>query len=791
MAGLKAPLALVAAALAVGVAGWTHFGWAAPLVVGAVTAVAFFLRRPPAWAWLGLILAAGAFWAGIRTTDASFALRPWEGQETTLVGWVDGEPVAGEGRASYYMRVTQAGGLEVRGRVAVSDYRKAAYPSYGHRIRLVGRLEAPRRPGNPGEFDYAAYLARQGVYLRVAVWQTEDLEILPGQGGNWLVRTALGTRRSLEEVFRRGLHPERAALISGLLFGSRGDLPQQVEEDFRLAGIYHLLAVSGSNVAFVALPCLGLFLRLGLGRPVSALLTCLVVVFFIFLTGATASVTRAGIMAVLALLAQALGRRNDSWNALGAAGLGIMILNPLQLYDAGFQLSFGATAGILALVRPVEGWFERGWLGRVPSWICTPLAVTLAAQLAVLPISLYYFAGVSVVSLAANLVVIPVVGAVVYAGSVAALVGVVWPALAVPLIWISDLLLLVLESSAALLARFPGAYLYFPSPSSWLVAGYYLALGWAFGMIRVGWLPWVRQWRPVHWAIAALIFGVAAVWSWAQADPPGTLETVFLDVGQGDAIFMRFPDGRTLLVDGGGRPDGLDGGDYDPGERVITPFLRRRGITRIDHLVLTHPHGDHVGGLEAVLKDFRVGRVWYGGTEFHGPQYQRWLALLARETARGRLAWQIPRAGERMLAGKDLTARFLHPEAEPLAGTRSDENNSSLVLRVDYRGVSFLLTGDIEAEGERALLAGRAGDLPATVLKVAHHGSNYSSSGEFLDQVGPALAVIQVGRNSFGHPGPETLERLKGRGILVYRNDLHGAVTVKTDGRGIETRSYR
>lgn len=790
------PVVFLTAALALGVVGWVLIGWAAPLVAGggalAVVASQRFFggeSRPAICrlAWIALALAAGAFYAGVRTTDASIALRAWEGREVSLTGRVDGEPAVDEGRAGYYFRVNSIDGHETHGRIAVSDYRRngITYPSYGDRLRLSGRLETPRSAGNPGEFDYAAYLARQGVFLRLAVWNGENLEFLgPDEDlgpGVWLIKAALRTRKSLDEVFRRLLPPGRAALISGLLFGTRGDLPPAIQEDFRQAGIYHLLAVSGSNVAFVALPFLGMFLRLGLGRTKSALLTCPIVVFYVFLTGASASVVRAGIMAILGLLAQALGRKSDSWNSLAVAGLGIILINPLTLYDAGFQLSFAATAGILALARSLE---KTPW---IPGLVRAPLAVTLAAQLAVLPVSLFYFAGVSAVSLAANLVVIPIVAALVYLGSAVALLGWLWLPLAAPLIWLLNLLLALLEMSALIMARLPGSYLYFPAPSGWLVISYYLGLAWAFGLLRVSWLPGFRAWTKTHRAIAVIILGAVLIWRSALGDPPGTLEAVFLDVGQGDAIFVLTPGRRTVLIDGGGKPEGTNAGGYDPGERVLTPFLRRRGITRIDDLVLTHPHGDHVGGLEAILRNFEIGRVWYGGRPFPSAPYQRWLSRLSA----GGVPYAVPRAGDLMVKDEDLAIRFLHPGDWPLDGTRSDENNNSLVLKIDYGQISFLLTGDIESEGEKHLLAQRPGDLAAAVLKVGHHGSDFSSTGPFLDQVGPALAIIQVGRNSFGHPGAAAVERLESRGIEVLRNDLDGAVTVKTDGRGLAVDTFR
>lgn len=697
----------------------------------------------------------------------------------------------------YRLQVERAGGRGAVGLIEVSEGgRQAAQAtalSYGQQIEATGLLALPRPPGNPGEFDYAAFLRNQGVQ---AVLMAQDLRRLDGRPrGNPLVRLSLGLRTRFERVLHGAMPPDQAALLAGLLFGSRSELPPDVAEDFRVAGIYHVLAVSGSNVAFVALPVLALLTRL-LGRRIALLGTIATVLWFVLMTGASPSVVRAGAMAVLVLLGEALGREAGGLPALAAAGLLLLLWNPGNLWDPGFQLSFAATAGILTLTPPLG---ER--LRALPAWVRGPLAVTLAAQVAVLPLSLLFWQGVSLVSLVANLVAAPLVEALVSLGSVMVLLGL---AVAVParwLAWPTGLLLRALTGTTHLLAQAPLAFIRLPAPKLWEVAFYYLGVAAAVIVARTprgeaaatlafdaNAAGTARRRRVQRcWCVALALVVVVA----ARVIPtlgPDRLEAAFLDVGQGDSVLVRLPGGRSMLVDGGGHGEGQETAGWDPGEKVLVPYLRRLGLRRIDYLVLTHPHADHVAGLLAVLQQFPVGEVWYSGEPSRLGAYQEFLRSAVAEG----ISLRPVRRGDRYRLGA-LDVAVLGPPRQAYTGQRSDENANSVVLRIAYGWSSLLLTGDIEAPVEQDLLRWEAGTLGTgvSVLKVGHHGSRYASSPGWLRVLHPGVAVVSVGANSFGHPADETLRRLEGFSNAVARTDWDGAVLFRTDGRWEEIRTVR
>lgn len=705
----------------------------------------------------------------------------YRGVPVRLVGTVASEP-EGEAPRRFRLSVEQAEGRPAAGLVQVSEEREGSRGAgsqtlnlhYGRRLEVAGRLALPRPPGNPGEFDHAAYLAHQGV--QAVLWAQELRPVGEAGGGNPLLRLSLGLRNRLERVLQDTLPRDQAALLAGLLFGSRSDLPPEVAEDFRLAGIYHMLAVSGSNVAFVALPILVLLTRL-LGRRAALWGTVAVVLFYILLTGSSPSVVRAGTMAALVLTGEALGREAGGLPALGAAGLLLLLWNPGNLWDPGFQLSFAATAGILTLTRPVG---ER--LRRLPSWVGAPLAVTLAAQAAVLPLSLLFWQGISLVSLAANLAVAPLVEVLVWVGSALVLLGLIARLPALWLAWAAGLLLRLLTGSTHLLARAPLAFVTLPAPKPWEAAVYYLGLAAvaAPGLARARCL---RQGLLLPIALA-----LAVVLRVAPTLGPDRLQAAFLDVGQGDAAVLRLPGGRVMLVDGGGHQEGQESRRWDPGEKVVVPYLQRLGVRRIDYLVVTHPHADHVAGLIAVIRRFPVGEVWYGGQPSELISYRQFL----QEAAAHRLPLRRLERGQRYRLG-DLEVAVLGPPSHPYTGQRSNENANSVVLQVTYGEASLLFTGDIEAPVEQDLLNSPGIGLRhgISLLKVGHHGSRYASSAAWLRSLRFGIAVVSVGANSFGHPAEETLRRLNQAGQVLVRTDWDGAVLYRTDGRREEIQTVR
>jgi competence protein ComEC len=627
-------------------------------------------------------------------------------------------------RARLMVEVERVDGEARTGAVQLTAYGPTPPLATGQRIAVEARLDRPLGFRNPGTFDYAERLLRRGIAV-VGTARAERIVALDEREPPWPARL----KRRAVAAMREALPPVSAALLAGLLLGERTDLPADVDAAFRRAGVYHVLAVSGFNVALVASTVWALLALARAPRRVAALGALVVVVGFAAVAGPQPSVLRATLMAVLVLLALLLEREASVLNGLALAAVVILAVRPADLHDPGFQLSFAATAGIVLAPMPQ---------GRLASAV----AVSAAAQLAVLPISLAHFNQLSTIGVLANLGVVPLAGLATVLGLVAVAAGLVSEALAGWLFAATWPILLLLRGVVAAAAAVPGAVIHLPAPGPLATAGY-------VGALAIGLSAWrlreTRRRLARRLAVGALAFAAASVLVtlWPALRPAdGWLRITVLDVGQGDAIVVEGPDGRTVLVDAGA------GGPYrlDAGERVVAPFLWNRGILRLAAVVVTHDDADHAGGMAAVRERFTVGERWDGAAD----------------------------AGPLALGGAVIT---------PLATGGDGRNDAARVLRVDFGLVSVLLASDVEAAGERALVASGA-PLGATVLKVPHHGSRTSSGAALLAAVHPSVAVVSVGgRNPYGHPDPGVLARLASTGADVYRTDLDGAILLETNGR--------
>ncbi len=735
----RVPLAPVAVAFAAGIAAtpalrpalaWSL--WGAAL---AACALLLALRRLT-WA-TGFVLlgvaAIGALRAAAPAPAPDHVARLALPRITRVEGRIAAPPLAfDDTRTRLVLDVARADGAPRSGLLQLTIYGAAPPLAVGQRIAATSRLHRATGFVNPDGFDHAAYLARQGI-LVVGAASAERVEPLEAPHPGWAARTRA---RALAAI-GAALPPASAALLGGLLLGERRGLPPELDEGFRRAGVYHVLAVSGFNVALLAAAVFAACKLARIDRRVSAVVAIALVSGFAAVVGAEPSVVRAAIMAVLVLAALLLEREASVVNSLALAGLVILALRPGDLLDPGFQLSFAATAGIVAAP-----------LGR-SGVVLGALGVSLAAQLAVLPITLAHFNQLSTIGVLANLGVVPLSGLATVGG----LVGVTLEPLSATLARVAfDAVwpvLLALRAVVALAAAVPGAVVHLPSPHWVAIVGYAAALA----LARLAWHT--RTARPLgarRRALAALGLLVAAVAieAWPLVRPTGgRLRLTVLDVGQGDAIVLEGPDGRTAVVDGGsGGPTRLDAG-----ERIIAPYLWNRGVRRLAAAVVTHADADHAGGMPAIERAFGVP----------GP-------LNADALARGPLAFG------------GATLSLLRPIA---ASEGASRNDAALVLRIDYGVASFLLASDIEAERERALVAAGA-PLGATVLKVPHHGSRSSTTASFLGAVTPVVAVVSVGaRNPYGHPDAGVLARLTAAGARVYRTDRDGAVILETDGRAL------
>jgi len=702
------------------------------------------------------------------------------------------------------VRVGAEPGLHVRARLLVRLPRSVAI-GIGDRIRFEAVVEAPEAFDG---FDYPAFLARQGIG-GIARARVAEL-VARGRGG------IAGVAAAVRGWLLRGLNdlvPEpEAALGDGILLGARAGIAPEVSDAFATAGLTHVVAISGWNIAIVAALIGSLTRRMEErrgGRRAAPVLSVAAVAAYVLLTGASPSVVRAALMAGAMLVARLGGSRAHAASALALAALVMLIAAPSVLWDVGFQLSSLATAGLIWFGAPIEARLRR-W----PGWLREPVALTLAAQTTTLPVIVTTFGRLSLVAPLANVVVVPLVPLAMLASAVAAVVGAASTVVEVPLAgellaWLGGgsawLVLRAMIMAGQLAASLPFASLAVVAPG-WIALAWYpgLALGarrlrtravesnmagpmelapaaplgrLAGRRLRIARALAHRIVRPP--ALAAGLLLLLCGISVAEL-PDGQLHLTVLDIGQGDAILVKAPSGPVALIDGGPDPDLLL---QRLGEAL--PWWQRT----IDVVILTHPHEDHVGGLPAVLERYRVRLVVDPARAYPNPSYARFLEA-ARSERGARLVTAV--AGQTIRLDGAARLSLLFPSAADRAAPlpAGDINNASIVALLRSGSFTALLSGDAEAPVE-ALLRRRGLIGPVDLLKVGHHGSTSSSTKEFLDALQPRAALISVGAgNDYGHPHRATLDKLAAiPDLRVHRTDLEGNLEVVSDGDRFRVRS--
>jgi competence protein ComEC len=699
-------------------------------------------RRPsmPVLACLVAATLGGAGWALVRSPPG--------------LGPLDGRSIRFEGTAASDSRPQGWGWtVEIRlARVWVDDRPVDVSPKVwatgsdvpriiaaGQPVVGGGVLEAVPRPAD----GFDGYLVGKGITGRLRLF---DL-VARGPPRNPALRLANAVRDAFRRGVRTALPPRTGGLLRGLAIGDTDGMNPEVEEDFRASGLSHLLAVSGSNVAVVIAPVLALASRFGLRPGRRAVLGAAAVGLFALVTRWEPSVLRASAMAAIALAALWSGRPRRVGPALAVAVLGLLVLDPGLAGSLGFQLSVAATAALGAMAGPMT---ER--LPFLPRPVAAAAAATIAAQVGATPLLLLAFGTVPTVTLLANVLAFPAVGPALLLGTVAAAVAGPWPAAGRAVGQLANLPLDFLVGLADRTAGFP-----LPSVTGGAAAA---AVAAVVGVLAA---RWVRR-GGRRTALIALAVVAALAWSSAPgAGPPRSLTVTFLDVGQGDAAVVRTPEGATVLVDAG------------PEEDDVAVDLAELGVERIDVAVASHAHADHVEGYPAVLARFPVGVLLDPGCPGDSPSYARFRDAVGDEE----VTIRSPRGGDTLTVGR-LRIDILGPDRCSPGG--ASPNDDSLVLRLSYGEAAVLFPGDAEVPAQQDLLAD--GDpVQATVLKVPHHGGDTSDPG-FFDAVDAAVAVVSTGPNEYGHPVPEVLAALRSEGMVVYRTDQAGDVTVSFEADG-------
>ncbi|MEX2553103.1 MAG: ComEC/Rec2 family competence protein [Actinomycetota bacterium] len=648
--------------------------------------------------------------------------------------------------------IVDESGQELAGRLAVRSYRTASQAALGDLVLAevkIGSLDPEDL------FDRAQ--ARRGISAEASL--LSPVRVV-ARSESPLVEASNFFRERMRSGAAAALSRNRAALLLGLTIGDDRALSERVREDFRASGLSHLTAVSGANVAIVLGALAALLGLLKASRRLKTSLGFAAIVFFAVITRWEPSVLRASVMAAIALGAFLFGRKSNSIHVLGVALFGLLIFDPLMLWSVGFQLSFAATAGILLGREPL---LDR--LRSIPRLIAEPLAIGLSAQAAVFPLIAVHFGKISIASVPANLAAAGMVAPATVLGLLAGVVATMSEWLAGPAFKAAGIFVTALEWVAKTFGRSDLSQVSVPNFGSFeLIAA-------CLGLVAA-WLWMIRRSRWARWpAVACAVVAIGSLIAPAAgSSAPSGLRITFFDVGQGDSALVESPGGARVLVDGGPDPE------------LIADTLGRHGLGRIDLLVASHLHADHVVGLAEVAARLDVGIALHPGVE----------TPLLESLERGR-GYEAATEGERIVIG-DLTIELLGPSPEARAAAveargieqkveGSELNDASVVLRVLWGGECVLFTGDLEETGQQELLDEHRSEIDCTVLKAPHHGSGRLLK-EFVQAVDPEWVAVSVGRNRHGHPTEKALEIFEAAGAEVQRTDRQGDIVLEIDGAG-------
>lgn len=632
-----------------------------------------------------------------------------------------------------------------------------------NRCTFKGELKKPSSAKNPYAFDYKTYLYEQNIHWFIRV--TEEQFYCEADDNYWRNILHKARNRGIDQLVRRD-DPETAALMAALVFGDRLYMNEEKITQYRELGILHLLAVSGIHVGFVTFALFIFLYRIGISREWSSVLVFCFLPFYIFIAGGSPSVLRASLMCMIFLVIVALNWKIKAVDVVAVVALLLLIVNPFYIYHLGFQLSFLTSFSLLLSTSFFKG----------QSHTLIILKVTGTAQLISLPLTLYHSFELSLFSLPMNLLFIPFISLFVLPLSFMTVIfQKVYPVISEFSYWLVSNSLLIMDEVLSIASSPNWSVVVMGRPSELML--------WGMSMVIV--LSFLLFEKKRRFIAIALTTSVLLL-QWGLPYFNGNAYVTMLDVGQGDAIVIELPYRKGVyLIDTGGVVQwGDNERDFSessgPGKYVIEPFLKGKGIAKINQLILTHGHIDHLGEAYYLSNKFAVQSVLYP----KGIPVPKDAMLILEYLVKNDVPVSTVEKGQSWKESGD-SFYILHPEEN-----EGDENNRSIVLLASLKGVQFLFTGDLEESGEKQILTNYP-NISVDVLKVAHHGSKNSTTQSFIDQFSPQVGLISAGKNNqFGHPHSEVIDRLKNKEMVIFRTDQQGAITLTVKNGKYRVNTY-
>lgn len=646
---------------------------------------------------------------------------------------------------------------------------------FGDQLKFIAEIEPIANKRNFGEFDFLKYYKSKSIYVKA---YSVGITKLAADKGGLFATLMHGCNTKIKNTIFSALPQTEAALLYGILTGSKSDIDQDVMQVFSQTGLAHILSVSGLHIGFLVLLLTYLLKPLKLNKQLHSIIIFVVVLLYILLIGAPVPAVRALLMLAVMLLGTVLGKKYDLNASASFATTLLLVYNPLLIHDPSFIISFACIYSISFLHQPINNAIHF-----MPRLIRSSLALSLAVWIGITPILVYYFNYVSIINILLNVLAVPIVFLITLTGFVAVVVGIILQPLSIFIFATSYYLIKILYyiSEKSLLLPFAGYNI--PSLGWYINLIYYLGV---LMLIEDFWKNKSLNFKRRYMGLAVVGICLAAI---INIMPSTALKIYYLDVGQGDSSVIRTPNHKTIVVDGGGSSE-WEKGSYDIGKKITVPALQHLGIWQIDTVIVTHIHDDHLGGVISILERYKVRQLMlpasdkYGEGEFTSANFEK-LKNICKDK---KIPIAYLKSNSSIMVSKNLVLKVLAPKEPFIQYTDSDVNNNSVVFKLIYKEFDALFTGDIQQETEMSLLDK---DIKCDVLKIAHHGSPYSSTEDFIELAEPKLSIISVGRNNYGHPSKEIIERLIESGSQVYRTDLSGAVMLSTNGRSIKIHTVR